>query len=283
MMRFLILTMFLVMTAKCGRAQQDVPSDLSKATGSKLMSVKVFAVGAEVTAPEILPVAPPVFSGDKCKEKLNGEVSISFLVDTSGRSRNLVFLKPLGSDLDMVALRILAADRFKPATRDGVSVVVEQSAEIKLRGCVEQYQDSTGRAAYRLRLSSMPQQTFKNTANPPEEAVLTSASSSPTDLSGSSSPSYQVGGAVSAPVLLIAPAPDYTLKARQAKISGMCVIAAIVDANGMPQKIEVKRSFDPELDQNAMAAVSRYRFKPARVDGQAVPVLINIQVKFQIY
>jgi protein TonB len=37
------------------------------------------------------------------------------------------------------------------------------------------------------------------------------------------------------------------------------------------------------LDQKAMEAVSKWRFRPATKDGQAVPVMVNIEVHFRLY
>ena len=57
----------------------------------------------------------------------------------------------------------------------------------------------------------------------------------------------------------------------------------MVDANGMPQNEQVVKSLDPGLDQNALAAVAQYRFKPAMKDGVPVPVKITIDVTFKLY
>jgi TonB family protein len=77
--------------------------------------------------------------------------------------------------------------------------------------------------------------------------------------------------------------PEFSDYARRMKISGICLIAVIVDANGIPQHPRVIKSLEPSLDQNALAAINQYRFKPAMKDGQPVPVQIKIEVNFQLY
>jgi len=57
----------------------------------------------------------------------------------------------------------------------------------------------------------------------------------------------------------------------------------VVDKNGMPQNPKVLRTLDYGLDQNAVDAVMRYRFKPAMRDGEPVPVIITVEVNFQFY
>jgi outer membrane biosynthesis protein TonB len=51
----------------------------------------------------------------------------------------------------------------------------------------------------------------------------------------------------------------------------------------MPQNPKVLRTLDYGLDQNAVDAVMRYRFKPAMRDGEPVPVIITVEVNFQFY
>jgi TonB family protein len=95
--------------------------------------VKVYAVGPGVTAPEFVSLNMAPISAGKCNKKWDGKVTLSFLVDTMGRPRNIMFLRPLGTDLDKLALQIVAADHFKPGTHDGAPVVVAQSEEVGMQ------------------------------------------------------------------------------------------------------------------------------------------------------
>jgi TonB family protein len=89
---------------------------------------------------------------------------------------------------------------------------------------------------------------------------------------------------MSAPVPLLQPQAEYSDYARKKGISGICLLGLIVDANGMPQNIHVIKSLEPSLDQNAIEAVKKYRFKPAIKDGTVpVPVVVNIEVNFRLY
>ncbi|HYV61022.1 MAG TPA: energy transducer TonB [Bryobacteraceae bacterium] len=55
-----------------------------------------------------------------------------------------------------------------------------------------------------------------------------------------------------------------------------------MDENGVPQEIKVIRSLGLGLDQKAIEAVQKWRFKPGRKDGKAVPVSANIEVNFRL-
>jgi TonB family protein len=87
---------------------------------------------------------------------------------------------------------------------------------------------------------------------------------------------------VTAPRIISSEFPEFTDEAKKKLISGICVLGLIVDQTGFPIRIHIVRSLDPGLDQNAIAAVSQYRFKPALHQGQPVPVEVNIEVNFGI-
>ena len=43
------------------------------------------------------------------------------------------------------------------------------------------------------------------------------------------------------------------------------------------------RSLGMGLDQKAIEAVRQWKFEPAKLNGQAVPVQINVEVNFRLY
>lgn len=95
---------------------------------------------------------------------------------------------------------------------------------------------------------------------------------------------YHVGGGVSAPVPLNSVEAEFSDEARRAKYQGVCLIQMIVDAQGMPQDPRVVRPLGMGLDQKALEAVRKYRFKPAMKGGKTpVPVMITVEVNFRLY
>lgn len=93
---------------------------------------------------------------------------------------------------------------------------------------------------------------------------------------------YQIGGDVSEPVLLVKVEPEYSEEARKAKYSGTVLLSIIVDKNGMPRDIKVIRPLGLGLDEKAIEAVSKWRFKPAMKDGHPVAVQANVEVNFRL-
>jgi TonB family protein len=94
----------------------------------------------------------------------------------------------------------------------------------------------------------------------------------------------RVGGRVSAPVPLNTVDPEFSDEARRAKYQGICLISLIVDAQGNPQNPRVTRALGMGLDEKALEAIRRYKFKPAMKDGKTpVPVMITVEVNFRLY
>jgi periplasmic protein TonB len=93
---------------------------------------------------------------------------------------------------------------------------------------------------------------------------------------------YRVGGGVSAPAVLFKVDPEYSEEARKAKYSGTVLISLIVDPSGRAQNIKVVRSLGLGLDEKAMEAVAKWKFKPGMKNGQAVAVQATIEVNFRL-
>lgn len=93
---------------------------------------------------------------------------------------------------------------------------------------------------------------------------------------------YRIGGGVSAPSVLSKVEPEYSEEARKAKWQGTVILSLVVDDQGRPQGLKVLRSLGLGLDQKAIEAVEKWRFKPGMKDGKAVPVMATIEVNFRL-
>jgi len=94
---------------------------------------------------------------------------------------------------------------------------------------------------------------------------------------------YRVGGGVSAPVLLNSVEAEFSDEARRAKYQGTCLVEIIVDAHGNPQNPRVVRSLGMGLDEKAIEAVMKYKFRPGMKAGKPVAVWQPIEVDFHLY
>ena len=66
------------------------------------------------------------------------------------------------------------------------------------------------------------------------------------------------------------------------KVQGVVGLLAIVETDGSVGDVRVVRSLDPGLDQQAIAAAKRWRFKPATKDGVAVRVVVPMSIGFSL-
>jgi protein TonB len=93
---------------------------------------------------------------------------------------------------------------------------------------------------------------------------------------------YRVGGGVSQPAVIFKVDPEYSEEARKAKYSGTVVLAVIVDTEGKAREIHVSKSLGMGLDEKAIEAVEKWKFKPGMKGGQAVNVRATIEVNFRL-
>ena len=84
------------------------------------------------------------------------------------------------------------------------------------------------------------------------------------------------------PAVLSGPTLQFPELLRQAQIQGRVLVQAIVDTLGRaePNSVKVLQSPNPGFDQSAKSYVLKALFRPARVHGRAVRVLIQIPIDF---
>jgi len=93
---------------------------------------------------------------------------------------------------------------------------------------------------------------------------------------------FRVGGGVTAPVVLYKTDPEYSEEARKAKYMGTVVLELVVDANGKPRDLHVTRSLGLGLDEKAIEAVEKWKFRPGQKDGHPVATHATIEVNFRL-
>jgi periplasmic protein TonB len=92
------------------------------------------------------------------------------------------------------------------------------------------------------------------------------------------------GSGVSNPRVLREVKPQYTSDAMRAKIQGSVLLECIVRPDGTVGDVQVLRSLDPTfgLDQEAIKAAKQWRFSPGMHLGEAVSVIVTIELQFTL-
>ncbi len=91
-----------------------------------------------------------------------------------------------------------------------------------------------------------------------------------------------IGRDVSPPLLINKVEPAYSEQAHKANLSGTVLLSLIVDQNGTPQDIRVIRGLGMGLDEKAIEAVTKWRFRPAMKAGQPVATPAQVEVNFRL-
>ncbi len=89
---------------------------------------------------------------------------------------------------------------------------------------------------------------------------------------------------VTTPIALQQVKPQYTADAMRAKVQGAVWLECVVLTDGSVGDVRVTRSLDQVfgLDQEAIAAARRWRFKPGTMNAKPVPEVVSIELTFSL-
>lgn len=89
--------------------------------------------GTGVSPPVPVYTVDPPYSIYARKRKIQGEVFVQIIVDSSGLPRNVEVVRPIGYGLDQSAVETVRQFRFRPAMKDGKPVPVYMTVAINFR------------------------------------------------------------------------------------------------------------------------------------------------------
>jgi protein TonB len=91
----------------------------------------------------------------------------------------------------------------------------------------------------------------------------------------------RVGGVVKAPAAVRTPRPAYPPLARQARVSGLVQLEAIIATDGTVRNIRLVQGH-PLLTAAAIAAVKEWVYTPPLLNGEPVEVIMQVDVTFRL-
>ena len=95
-------------------------------------------------------------------------------------------------------------------------------------------------------------------------------------------PVYRVGKDVTPPGLIYGPDPAYPATARRAGFQATVVVWLVVSPEGLPEHVKIQQGAGMGLDEAALDTVQTWRFRPSTLNGEPVPVMINVEVNFRL-
>jgi TonB family protein len=93
---------------------------------------------------------------------------------------------------------------------------------------------------------------------------------------------YRPGNGVSLPTVTFKVDPEYSEEARKAKWAGTVILYIEVNEKGQVQNPRVLRAVGLGLDERAIEAVLKWRFRPGYKDGKPVTVAAQVEVNFRL-
>lgn len=82
------------------------------------------------------------------------------------------------------------------------------------------------------------------------------------------------------PVPVRTVAPDYPEELKRDGAMGIVVVKCTIDPQGNVVDPEVEKSTNAGFDKAALTAVKKWKFKPARQDGNPIAKKVSIPIKF---
>jgi protein TonB len=82
------------------------------------------------------------------------------------------------------------------------------------------------------------------------------------------------------PVPVRTVAPDYPDELRREGISGLVTVKCTIDEKGDVVDPQVEKSSNTAFERPAIAALKKWKFKPAKQDGAPVATKVSIPIKF---
>jgi len=115
-----------------------------------------------------------------------------------------------------------------------------------------------------------------------EDVVFGIPEGPPADGPGSLGPVLQLTGDITPPEKIFYPSPKYTEEGRQARLQGVVILEAIVDAVGNVSRVKILKGLPLGLSESAVETAQQWKFRPAKKAGQPVAVFLNLTITFSL-
>ena len=89
-------------------------------------------------------------------------------------------------------------------------------------------------------------------------------------------------GKLEPPVPVRTYAPDYPSEMRRQGVSGLVMVNCLIDEQGNVAETKIEKQSNEAFGPSAVAALKRWKFKPAQRDGSTVQIHVTIPIKFTL-
>jgi len=201
----------------------------------------------QAAKPENINIVSLPIPRDETDVPSRGACKVSAKVDATGIPKKIHVIVCTDNRLEKYAAAELAAKTLEPSMHNGKPVSADMVITVTLHTEADPASTSSSEA-------KMPEQKGPQTAE-----------------------------GVTPPVALYVPKAPFPKSLHDSKGSCSVVMGIVVNRDGVPRDLKVKKSCDQQADANAISTVATWLFKPAMKDGQPVSVGITAEVGFYTY
>ena len=217
-------------------------------------------VGGSVQAVRITTKVAPVYPADCKAAGIEGKVILDVVIGKDGVVQSVERVNKLVDDrLADAAIEAVKQWRYQPTLLNGQPVEVKTTVDVNFTLAEKEEASTPARGFAR---------GWIGTNGPARQAGTPGV--------------FRIGGGVSAPQPIFKVEPEYSEEARAAGFQGTVLMSLVVDAEGAPTQIRVVRSLGMGLDEKAVEAVGKWKFRPGMKDGKPVAVFVNVEVNFRL-
>lgn len=255
------LSLLVAMLVPCGIRGQSEPLPLCYATDGKPPEscVSFFPRPSSTGGFEL-----PKYTPDALLSVKGGNIELSLTISESGEAQDIRVVKSLGKELDEPAITALRQTRFNPGKYKGRVVSVRGTAALHL-SCLGYLADASAPA------TSDYTPAEDATTRPHWKGTLGDCENDPKLLRRG----------LCAPVLVMKTAIYLEKKDSElAATNGTVILSATVDEQGLTRDIRVVTPAEDKLNERAISAVQKWRFRPALHKGQPFKVRARVEVRF---
>jgi len=224
-----------------------------------------YSPGNGVKSPELLKQVAPVYPAAAKAAGVEGDVELEAIVKADGTVGDIRVVKSLDAVMGSDDAAIAAAKQwlFAPGKLNDQPVPVLVTLILTFR------QRATGGGG----ANALPAVEGR------VQLVPTS-----TDSFGKGATVENAAGLVN-PELIKSKEPQYTSDAMRAKLQGTVELQAVVMPDGSVGEVRITKSLDTVtgLDDQAVAAVKQWLFKPGEMRGRPVPVIVTLKLTFRLH
>jgi len=187
-----------------------------------------------------------VYPKDAFSNGIEGRVVVTFIVNRDGSISNTEVVRGVHQSLDVEAMRVIAGlPKWKPGTQRDIPVNVKYTVPVQFRIPAE---EKTENHVFTV-VEQMPRYPGG------DEALLKHIST-------------QI---------------KYPVRAQEQGIQGRVVASMVVDTDGSIRDIEIIRSVDPDLDNEAIRVISSLpKWQPGEQRGKKVSVKYTLPIQFRL-